>query len=148
MFCVSFYHHILPTTSICGLFYYVQRISMTKTQSLNENYGFRRLYKTGKCSVQPHIAVYTRKNRLGHNRLGITTTKKIGNAVARNRARRLIREAYRLSERQIPTGIDIVVVARQRAVTAGMEDVRKSLLRAFAAKQTKPRESGAVSHES
>jgi ribonuclease P protein component len=113
---------------------------MTKTESLKENYLFRRLYKIGKSSVQPHIAVYTRKNRLGRNRLGITATKKIGNAVERNRARRLIKEAYRLSEDQLPTGVDIVIVARQRAVTAGMQEVRKSLLRAFAGKPSKPRE--------
>jgi ribonuclease P protein component len=112
---------------------------MTKTESITENYLFRRLYKIGRSSVQPHIAVYYRKNKLGCNRLGITATKKIGNAVQRNRARRLIREAYRLSEEGLPTGVDIVVVARQRAVTAGMQDVRKSLLRAFTGKPPKPR---------
>lgn len=107
---------------------------MKKTESMTENYLYRRLYRTGKNAVQPLIAVYYRKNRLPHNRLGITATKKIGNSVARNRARRVIKEAYRLSEDQIPTGLDIVIVARQRAVFCKMQEVQKNLLRVFSQK--------------
>ena len=53
------------------------------------------------------------KNRLGFTRVGITSGKKIGNAVCRNRAKRLIRLAYRETEINLPIGIDIVIVARQ-----------------------------------
>ncbi|MDL2232547.1 ribonuclease P protein component [Ruminococcaceae bacterium OttesenSCG-928-L11] len=104
---------------------------MKHTEAMNENYLFRRLYRIGTCKVTPHIAVYYRGNKLGHNRLGITTTKKIGNAVQRNRARRLIAEAYRLLETDLPSGLDIVIVARKKAVYAKMQDVRSSLRQAF-----------------
>ena len=104
---------------------------MKKTNSLAENYLFKRLYRTGKSAVTPHLVVYFVKNRKTVNRLGITTTKKIGKAVARNRARRVIREAYRLSEDKMPTGIDIVIVARTKATCATMQEVKRSLLNAF-----------------
>lgn len=107
---------------------------MKKTISLKENHIFRRLYRVGKCTVTPFMAVYKKKNRLGVNRLGITTTKKIGNAVERNRARRVIKEAYRLSEEQMPKGFDIVIVARKKATFAKMQQVRQSLLQAFGIK--------------
>ena len=55
-----------------------------------------------------------RPNGRPYNRLGITAGKKIGNAVHRNRAKRLIRLAYRQAELALPIGIDLVIVARSR----------------------------------
>lgn len=54
------------------------------------------------------------KNRAGICRIGITTSKKIGNAVERNRARRVIRAAYRSLEGKINGNYDIVFVARSK----------------------------------
>lgn len=104
---------------------------MKKTLSLNQNYLFKRLYRKGRSTVTPYVAVYIGKKRKPGNRLGITATKKIGNAVQRNRARRLIREAYRLIEDRLPDGLDIVIVARTKTVYAKMQDVRSSLERVF-----------------
>ena len=100
---------------------------MNHTAKLNQNYMFRRIYRIGKNSVTPYFAVYTVKNRSNRNRLGITATKKIGNAVQRNRARRLIAEAYRLLEAELPKGFDIVIVARKKAVFAKMQPIRDAL---------------------
>lgn len=102
---------------------------MKKTISLVENHLFRRLYRTGKSQVTPYIVVYYKKTKLPYNRLGITTTKKIGNAVERNRARRLIKEAYRLLEPDYmkSASYDIVIVARRKAVFAKMQHVKDSL---------------------
>jgi len=81
--------------------------------------------------VTPWVAVYFRKNRLNVNRLGITASKKIGGAVQRNRARRIIKEAYRLTEPRLNKGFDIVIVARKKAVYGKMWDIKKSLIYAF-----------------
>ena len=89
---------------------------MDHTVSLKLNHEFRRLYAKGKSAVNPCMAVYCRKNRLGYNRLGFTTGTKLGKAVVRNRTRRRLREAYRLHEERFLPGYDIVVVARVRAV--------------------------------
>ena len=87
---------------------------MTKPAVLNQNKDFRRLYGRGKSKVHPALVTNVQKNRVGGCRVGITTSKKIGNAVARNRARRVIREAYRLLLPQIQGNYDLVFVARTK----------------------------------
>lgn len=87
---------------------------MKYSVSLKSNRDFRRLYSRGKQAVAPTMVLYTRKNRLKENRLGITTGKKLGNAVTRNRIRRRLREIYRLHEEEFLPGRDLVVVARVR----------------------------------
>jgi len=85
---------------------------MLFTQKLNQNADFQRLYRAGAFCSLGSALLYVRPNRLPYNRLGITAGKKIGNAVKRNRAKRIIREAYRAAEPMLPIGIDVVVVAR------------------------------------
>ena len=93
---------------------------------IRENYLFRRLYRKGRTQVTPCMAVYYSKGGKT-NRLGITTTKKIGKAVERNRARRVILESYRLLEDEIPSGWDFVIVARTRAANVKMQVVKAEL---------------------
>ena len=100
---------------------------MRHTIPLSENYLFGRIYRRGKSVVTPLLAVYYMKNRMGMNRLGITASKKIGGAVERNRARRIIKEAYRLTEPAVKAGFDIVIVARKKTVCANMWGVKGSL---------------------
>ena len=86
---------------------------MAKWIALKSNTEFRTLYYRGKSRVDPALVTYVRKNRLGVPRVGITTGKKLGNAVQRNRCRRVIREAFR-QQPPITGGFDIVFVARGR----------------------------------
>lgn len=85
---------------------------MLYTEILNDNKDFLALYKKGRFIASKYTVIYIRPNGKSYNRLGITAGKKIGNAVCRNRAKRLIRHAYREEEINIPIGIDIVIVAR------------------------------------
>ena len=87
---------------------------MVYTEVMTQNRDFQLCYHKGKSVVSRHIIIYARKNRLLVNRLGITTGKKVGNAVCRSRARRLIRQAWRENELAAPIGLDIVIVARPR----------------------------------
>ena len=100
---------------------------MKKTIALKENHEFRRLYHRGTSSAGRHLVLYCRKN----NRLGLTVSAKLACAVKRNRIKRLFREAYRLHEDEFATGVDLVLVARARAVGATYQDIEKSLLRAL-----------------
>ena len=75
--------------------------------------------------------IYCRRNKLGYNRLGLTVSAKLACAVKRNRIKRLFREAYRLNEDKFADGIDLVLVARVRAVGASYQEIEKSLLRAL-----------------
>lgn len=91
--------------------------------SLNKNREFQRVYKKGKSFVSPLLITYVLKNNKGQVRVGITTSKKIGKAVQRNRARRIIRESYRKLSRSIQPGYDIVFVSRSNTYKAKMNDV-------------------------
>ncbi len=73
---------------------------------------FNRAYRRGSAQVHPQVVVYAGKNRVGHTRVGITASKKIGNAVQRNRCRRIIRQALFAVLPQNVGGYDLVFVAR------------------------------------
>lgn len=96
---------------------------MKNTITLNENRDFRRVYRKGRALVHPLLVTYIVKNNRGLNRVGLTATKKVGKACKRNRARRLMREAYRQLEPGLPGGYDLVFVARARTTTVKMDDV-------------------------
>ena len=68
---------------------------MLYTEILNDNKDFLTLYKKGRYAASKYSVIYVRPNGKPFNRLGITAGKKVGNAVCRNRAKRLIRLAYR-----------------------------------------------------
>ena len=89
---------------------------MATWTTLCTNTEFRTLYYRGKSQVHPALVTYVRKNRLGVPRVGITTGKKLGKAVQRNRCRRVIREAFRPLFPQVG-GYDIVFVARTRTLS-------------------------------
>ena len=79
---------------------------------LTRNNEFARAYTRGKSFVHPHVVLYVNKNRRGRTRVGITASKKIGNAVTRNRARRVLRAAlYEVLPPDVG-GYDLVLVAR------------------------------------
>ena len=90
---------------------------MHKWMALKSNTEFRTLYYRGRSQVHPALVTYVRKNRLGVPRVGITTGKKIGHAVQRNRCRRVIREAFRQQQPPVTGGWDIVFVARTRTLS-------------------------------
>ena len=83
---------------------------MKRTVTIKSNCDFRRTYGKGKSFQAPALVSYVLKNRAGICRVGITTSKKIGNAVERNRARRVIRVAYSNLESKIQGNYDIVFV--------------------------------------
>lgn len=102
---------------------------MEFTAALKLNHIFRRLYAKGENAVGSFVVVYCRRNGLGVNRLGITTGTKLGHAVQRNRARRRIRETYRLNEHRLKRGYDIVIVARSRSIDGDFAELQRSFLR-------------------
>ena len=87
---------------------------MEASQTLKKNSDFRRLYAKGKSAVTPQVVVYCRRTGRQGNRVGITVSSKLGNAVQRNRFRRRLREIYRLNAARLRPGVDLVMVARVR----------------------------------
>ena len=91
-----------------GFAYYGRDGRMKESFTLKENRDFRRLYNRGKSYVSPVVVTYICKNRNQNVRYGITTSKKIGKAVQRNRSRRVIRAAFSQLLPQVKNGYDFV----------------------------------------
>jgi ribonuclease P protein component len=109
--------------------------SFPKRERLLNRGDFVNLNREGKRRHTAHFAISFRKNGLGFSRLGITTSKKTGNAVTRNRIRRLIREVYRLHKAFSPQSCDILLAAKKGAGDLDFWKVREELLGFFTDKK-------------
>ena len=97
------------------------------TESLKKNYQFRFVYNRGRSIANRYLVMYVVKNNLNINRIGYSVSKKVGNSVVRSRVTRLLRESYRLNEKDIISGFDIVVIARASMKDASYSDTERSL---------------------
>ena len=104
---------------------------MKTSETIKNNYEFRRLYSKGKSAATQNIVVYCRRNRRPYSRVGFTVGAKVGKAVTRNLVRRRLREAYRRSGELFAKGYDIVIVARTRSPLASYEELRRDMLNLF-----------------
>lgn len=117
-----------------------------KFYAITENHLYRKAYKNGKRTSTRSISVYVLRDRHAAllkkqnpekktlNRIGISASKKIGGAVQRNRAKRVIREAYRQIDKEtgVRTGYLIVIVPRTECTVLKMQDVKRDLHYALA----------------
>ena len=116
-----------------------------KFTAIRENHLYGKAYAKGKKAVTGTVIVYVlrdyaaRRLRDAHpekrfvNRIGLTVGKKLGGAVERNRAKRVLREAMRAVEREpgVKTGYLIVLAARDRSTEAKAGEVERDLRRAM-----------------
>ena len=105
---------------------------MKTTVIIKKNRDFTRMYRRAKTKTGPLLVTYCARNRLGHNRIGITASKRVGDAVRRNRAKRVIRAAYSGLEQQLPRGYDCIFVASK------MQPVQQAMLQQIAALTAAP----------
>ena len=96
-------------------------------RTLTKNKEFSRIYARGKSYIHPNLVLYVAKNRLGYTRIGLTATKKVGHAVQRNRARRIMRAALSEHLSQNIGGYDIILVARARTPYLKSTQLSKTL---------------------
>lgn len=100
---------------------------MRQAEKLKKNEDFKKVYSRGKSIVTPYLVLYFIRNGTGQNRLGISVSKKVGNSVVRNRTKRLIREAFRLSSLTLKSGLDMVIIARVRMNQADFKTTEKHM---------------------
>lgn len=99
------------------------------TVPLKQNHVFRKLYARGRSAVGAFVVVYCMRNGTKENQLGVTASTKLGHAVVRNRARRRLREVYRLHESELRPGFDVILVARSRCLTADFKKLEAAFLK-------------------
>jgi ribonuclease P protein component len=83
-----------------------------RTHRLGTKLGFSRVYDARVRESRGPLTVYGLPNELGHPRLGLSVSRKVGTAVRRNRIKRLLREAFRMHQYDLPAGYDLVFVVR------------------------------------
>ncbi|HEY3311668.1 MAG TPA: ribonuclease P protein component [Anaerolineales bacterium] len=94
---------------------------------LTRSIDFMRVRKQGKSFAHPLIVLVKLPSLEDRPRVGISTSRSVGNAVQRNWAKRLLREAIRPLMPMIPSGWDLVLIARSPLVTARFQDVQTAL---------------------
>jgi ribonuclease P protein component len=93
-----------------------------KTDRILKRDVFRRVYEQGRKIQSRYFTAFVLTKQTPRPRIGITATRKMGNSVERNRARRLVREAFRKNKWLVPHGVDIVINVKRALVEAAYHD--------------------------
>ena len=93
--------------------------------TLRKQRDFSRVYRKGSSRGSRYVVILYRKNGLGYTRTAFVASKKVGNSVMRNRARRIMKEAYRSLQEGVAKGFDIIFVARNTIDGCTEQEVEK-----------------------
>lgn len=115
-----------------------QRLTLPKSHHLRATAQFDAVYKLKRRAGDDALLMFAAINNLPHCRLGMSVSKRThGNAVRRNRIRRVIREAFRLEQHALPPGLDLVVVPRRQNSLDGLLPTYRKSFRRLAMKLAK-----------
>lgn len=96
---------------------------MKREQRLHHDADFALLREQGRNYSNRVVAIYVLANGQNGSRIGVAAGKRLGNAVVRNRAKRLLREAINRRLSQIKPGTDLLLVARNAIIGKGLTDI-------------------------
>lgn len=104
-------------------------MNLQKAYRIARRSDFQLVYKYGKSTANRQFVLYTlKKQEVEHFRMGISVSKKVGNAVVRNRMRRVVKEIVRSLAPQIVPHYDMVIVVRKAALDMDFEQLRSSVI--------------------
>lgn len=106
---------------------------MTEPEMLRAPRDFAALQAAGRSRNHPLLSIRTRRNELGRDRFAISTGRRVGGAVVRNRVRRRVKEILRHSATPASHGWDVLVVCRPASAAAGFGDLRQAVVHLLAA---------------
>lgn len=102
---------------------------MSSLTKIKKNNDFRKIYNSRKSVADRNMVLYFLSNNEEYCRFGFTVSKKIGNAVTRNRVRRLFGEVCRLNKEKFPIGYDYILLARRGIIGLNYYQIEESLLK-------------------
>ena len=97
----------------------------TEKMRIKHATDFERIYADGRSAQDAMTRTVVARNELGYARLGLSVGRRYGNAVQRNRFKRLVREAFRLNQARMPKGFDIIVIPKGTMKTSSKSDTPK-----------------------
>lgn len=100
---------------------------MLKKNVLRRKSDFSAIYNRGKSVGERYVVVFYKRNNLGYSRKAFLASKKVGKAVVRNRARRLMKEGVRQLDGHFAEGYDYIFIARNTITKSKCADVKKSI---------------------
>lgn len=101
---------------------------MRKEFRIKKNKEFQLVFKKGQSFANRQFVIYKlEKEEQGHFRIGLSVSKKIGNAVVRNQVKRYVRQAFHDFESQLENSFDYVIIARKPVSDMDYEEIKKSL---------------------
>jgi ribonuclease P protein component len=103
------------------------KANFPKQARLRKRPEFLSLSRWGKKFYGPHFLIITKPNERGEARLGVTVSSKVGNAVVRNRVKRLLRECFRRHRHQIAPSQDVLIIARQDAANLSGHQIESEI---------------------
>jgi ribonuclease P protein component len=104
--------------------------SLNPRERIRKKKDFLVLYKKGYRYKGPYFTLIGLANALTHSRVGVVASRKVGNAVARNRAKRLMRELFRRNKDLLSFPVDLLLVASAAMREAAWTELEESYLRA------------------
>ncbi len=113
-----------------------------KSERLLKRADYVRVQTKGKKFGTKLLTIVSLPSSVDHTRIGITVSRKVGNAPVRNALKRRIREVYRLHKAHWPDGIEFVVIARPRAAGASYDEIRRAMLKWASSFPRPPRPEG------
>ena len=105
----------------------MKRYSLGKEERVQKSSDFKQAIQGGSKQLTEHFKVFIYPNHLERKRLGITTSRRVGSAVKRNRIKRLVREFFRLHKTCFPPSSDIVFIAKPGADQLDYARLREEL---------------------
>jgi ribonuclease P protein component len=106
-------------------------LSRGKRTRLTDSPDFERAYRQGAAYRGKLFSVHAFPNELGMPRLGLSVSRRVGNAVTRNAVRRRLREVFHSALPEIPGDLDLVVSARPAAAEAALAEMNQEFMRAL-----------------
>lgn len=106
----------------------VKKFGLPRSKRIISKRDFDRVYQLQQRTGDQHLLVFAARNGRPWTRIGLSVSRKQGNAVVRARIKRLLREAFRLQQHELPPGLDLVLIPRKDS-RAQLGDYQHSLMR-------------------
>lgn len=106
------FSNISTNSNMCNVVRLQPNFRFSKIERLTRRKEFEKVFRKGIAVKETHIILYGTSGEFRYSRLGLVVGRKTGNAVQRNRIKRLIREAYRLNKHLLTKAIDIIAIPR------------------------------------